>query len=139
MAERKERKRLFGCVPQSVHDDPSVAHINRSAANTHTYWHGGKLFVLKEDSLPYHVDPHTLETLGEWNFHGKYTAQTMSAHPKIDPVTGEMIAYGYEAKGILTKDIAVYTINPAGKVTKEVWLQSPYLGIIHDIAITRSM
>jgi carotenoid cleavage dioxygenase len=83
------------------------------------------------------VDPHTLETLGDWDFHGKYTAKTMSAHPKIDPLTGEMIAYGYEAKGILTKDIAVYTINPAGKVTKEVWLQSPYLGIIHDIAITQ--
>ncbi len=137
MAERKERKRLFGVYRNPFTDDPSVAHINRSAANTHTYWHGGKLFVLKEDSLPYYVDPHTLETLGDWNFHGKYTAQTMSAHPKIDPMTGEMIAYGYEAKGILTKDIAVYTINPAGRVTKEVWLQSPYLGIIHDIAITQ--
>ena len=137
MAERKERKRLFGVYRNPFTDDPSVAHINRSAANTHTYWHGGKLFVLKEDSLPYYVDPHTLETLGDWNFHGKYTAQTMSAHPKIDPVSGEMIAYGYEAKGILTKDIAVYTISPAGKVTKEVWLQSPYLGIIHDIAITQ--
>jgi carotenoid cleavage dioxygenase-like enzyme len=137
MAERKERKRLFGVYRNPYTDDPSVAHINRSAANTHTYWHGGKLFVLKEDSLPYYVDPHTLETLGDWNFHGKYTATTMSAHPKIDPLTGEMIAYGYEAKGILTKDIAVYTINPAGKVTKEVWLQSPYLGIIHDIAITQ--
>ncbi|MEJ0008512.1 MAG: carotenoid oxygenase family protein, partial [Steroidobacteraceae bacterium] len=137
MAERKERKRLFGVYRNPYTDDPSVAHINRSAANTHSYWHGGKLFVLKEDSLPYHVDPHTLETLGDWNFHGKYTAQTMSAHPKIDPVTGEMIAYGYEAKGILTKDIAVYTISPAGRVTKQVWLTSPYLGIIHDIAITQ--
>jgi carotenoid cleavage dioxygenase-like enzyme len=137
MTERKERKRLFGVYRNPYTDDPSVAHINRSAANTHTYWHGGKLFVLKEDSLPYYVDPHTLETLGDWNFHGKYTATTMSAHPKIDPVTGEMIAYGYEAKGILTKDIAVYTINPAGRVPKEVWLQSPYLGIIHDIAITQ--
>jgi carotenoid cleavage dioxygenase-like enzyme len=137
MAERKERKRLFGVYRNPFTDDPSVAHINRSAANTHTYWHGGKLFVLKEDSLPYYVDPHTLETLGDWDFHGKYTSKTMSAHPKIDPLTGEMIAYGYEAKGILTKDIAVYTINPAGRVTKEVWLQSPYLGIIHDIAITQ--
>jgi carotenoid cleavage dioxygenase len=137
MAERKARRRLFGVYRNPFTDDPSVAHINRSAANTHTYWHGGKLFVLKEDSLPYYVDPHTLETLGDWNFHGKYTAQTMSAHPKIDPVTGEMIAYGYEAKGILTKDIAVYTISPSGRVTKEVWLQSPYLGIIHDIAITQ--
>ncbi|HEV2702733.1 MAG TPA: carotenoid oxygenase family protein [Steroidobacteraceae bacterium] len=137
MAERKERKRLFGVYRNPYTDDPSVKNINRSAANTHTYWHGGKLFVLKEDSLPYYVDPHTLETKGDWDFHGKYTAKTMSAHPKIDPVTGEMIAYGYEAKGILTKDIAVYTINPAGKVTKEVWLESPYLGIIHDIAITQ--
>jgi carotenoid cleavage dioxygenase len=137
LAERTARKRLFGVYRNRYTDDPSVASINRSAANTHTYWHGGKLFVLKEDSLPYTVDPHTLETLGDWDFHGKYTATTMSAHPKIDPVTGEMIAYGYEAKGDLTKDIAVYTINPQGEVIKEVWLTSPYLGIIHDIAITQ--
>jgi len=52
-------------------------------------------------------------------------------------VTGEMIAYGYEAKGILTTDIAVYTVDPKGRITKEVWLKSPYLGIIHDIAITQ--
>jgi carotenoid cleavage dioxygenase-like enzyme len=137
MTERKARKRLFGVYRNPYTDDPSVAHVDRSAANTHQYWHGGKMFVLKEDSRAWTVDPHTLETLGPWDFHGKYTAKTMSAHPKIDPVTGEMIAYGYEAKGILTTDIAVYTVNPKGKITKEVWLKSPYLGIIHDIAITQ--
>jgi carotenoid cleavage dioxygenase-like enzyme len=136
-AERDARKRLFGVYRNRYTDDPSVANINRSAANTHLYWHGGKMLVLKEDSLPYTVDPQTLETLGDWNFHGKYTATTMSAHPKIDPVTGNMIAYGYQAKGDLTTDIAVYTINPQGEVIKEVWLKSPYLGIIHDIAITQ--
>ena len=93
--------------------------------------------MLKEDSLPWTVDPHTLETQGTWDFNGKYTATTMSAHPKIDPVTGEMIAYGYQAKGDLTDDIAVYTMNPKGEVTNEVWLKSPYIGIIHDIAITQ--
>jgi carotenoid cleavage dioxygenase len=61
----------------------------------------------------------------------------MSAHPKIDPVTGEMIAYSYQAKGDLSTDIAVYTMNAQGEITKEVWLKSPYLGIIHDIAITQ--
>jgi carotenoid cleavage dioxygenase-like enzyme len=137
MTERKARKRLFGVYRNPYTDDPSVHNIDRSAANTHQYWHGGKLFVLKEDSRPWTVDPHTLETLGPWDFHGKYTATTMSAHPKIDPVTGEMIAYGYEAKGILSTDIAVYTVSPKGKITKEVWLKSPYLGIIHDIAITQ--
>lgn len=137
MAERHARRRLFGVYRNKYTDDPSVANINRSAANTHAYWHGGKLFVLKEDSLPYYVDPHTLETLGDWNWNGKYTATTMSAHPKIDPATGEMIAYGYQAKGDLTTDVAVYTMNPKGEITKEVWLKSPYLGIIHDIAITQ--
>ena len=137
MAERRARKRLFGVYRNRFTDDPSVANIPRSAANTHTYWHGGKLIALKEDSLPYFIDPHSLETLGRWDFYGKWKATSMSAHPKIDPMTGYMIGYGYEAKGDLSKDIAVYTIDPKGEVVKEVWLTSPYLGIIHDIAITQ--
>lgn len=137
MAERAARKRLYGVYRNHLTDDPSVRDLDRSAANTHAYYHGGKLLVLKEDALPWTVDPHTLETQGAWDFNGKYKATSMSAHPKIDPVSGEMIAYGYQAKGDLTDDIAVYTINPAGEVVKEVWLKSPYLGIIHDIAITQ--
>ena len=137
MTERKARKRLWGVYRNPYTDDPSVANIDRGAANTHIYWHGGKLIALKEDSLPYFIDPHSLETLGRWDFYGKWKATSMSAHPKIDPLTGQMIAYGYQAKGILSKDIAVYTINTDGHIVKEVWLQSPYLGIIHDIAITQ--
>ena len=137
MAERSARKRLWGVYRNHFTDDPSVANIDRGAANTHIYWHGGKMLVLKEDALPYHIDPYTLETLGRWDFHGKWTATSMSAHPKIDPLTGEMIAYGYQAKGDLSDDIAVYTVNPQGHIVKEVWLKSPYLGIIHDIAITQ--
>jgi carotenoid cleavage dioxygenase-like enzyme len=137
MTERRARKRLWGVYRNRFTDDRSVANIDRGAANTHIYWHGGKMLVLKEDSLPYHIDPYSLETLGRWDFHGKWTATTMSAHPKIDPMTGEMIAYGYQARGDLTDDIAVYTIGPQGHITHEVWLKSPYLGIIHDIAITQ--
>src|SRR5215470_17302005 len=137
MTERKARKRLWGVYRNPYTDDPSVANIDRGAANTHIYWHGGKLIALKEDSLPYYLDPHSLETLGRWDFYGKWKATSMSAHPKIDPMTGQMIAYGYQAKGILSKDIAVYTINSRGEIVKEVWLESPYLGIIHDIAISQ--
>ena len=136
-AERKARKRLFGVYRNRYTDDPSVKNIDRGAANTHIYWHGGKMMVLKEDSLPWLINPHTLETTGMWNFYGKYKATSMSAHPKIDPRTGEMIAYGYQAKGDLTDDIAVYMMNPKGQITREVWLKAPYVGIIHDIAITQ--
>jgi carotenoid cleavage dioxygenase len=61
----------------------------------------------------------------------------MSAHPKIDAETGEMIAYGYQAKGDLTDDVASYIIGKDGRVKHEVWFKSPYVGIMHDIAITK--
>jgi carotenoid cleavage dioxygenase len=137
MTERKHRERLWGVYRNHLTDDLLVANVDRGAANTHLYWHGGKLLVLKEDALPYAIDPFSLETEGSWDFHGKWAATSMSAHPKIDPVTGEMIAYSYQAKGDLSDDIAVYTVNPQGHITNEVWLKSPYLGIIHDIAITQ--
>jgi isoeugenol monooxygenase len=137
MAERKARRRLFGVYRNRFTDDPSVANINRSAANTHIYWHGGKMMVLKEDGLPWLVDPHSLDTQGTWDFYGKYKATSMSAHPKIDPITGAMIAYSYEAKGDLSDDIAVYTVDPKGHIYQEVWLKAPYVGMIHDIAITQ--
>ncbi|MEP7314148.1 MAG: carotenoid oxygenase family protein, partial [Pseudomonadota bacterium] len=136
-AEREAHKRLYGVYRNRYTDDPSVANIDRSAANTHLYWHGGKMLTLKEDSLPWTIDPHTLETEGRWDFNGKYTATTFSAHPKIDPVTGEMVAYGYQAKGDLTDDIAFYTINKQGQVVKETWFKAPYVGIMHDCAITQ--
>ena len=128
MAERAAHKRLYGVYRNHFTDDPSVENIAASAANTHLYWHGGKLLALKEDSLPWAMDPHTLETQGEWDFNGKYTATRMSAHPKIDPVTGEMIAYGYQAKGDLTDDIASYIIGKDGEIKHEVWFKSPYIG-----------
>jgi carotenoid cleavage dioxygenase len=44
---------LGRAIATRTRDDPSVANIDRGAANTHIYWHGGKLIALKEDSLPY--------------------------------------------------------------------------------------
>jgi len=137
-AEREAHRRLYGVYRNHYTDDPSVAKLERSAANTHLYWHGGKLLVLKEDSLPWHIDPHTLETRGIWTFNGRYTAASMSAHPKIDPISGEMIAYGYQAKGDLSNDVAVYTMNRHGDITHEVWFKAPYVGIMHDCAITQN-
>jgi carotenoid cleavage dioxygenase len=136
-AEREAHRRLFGVYRNHYTDDPSVAKIERSAANTHIYWHGGKMLVMKEDSLPWHIDPHTLETKGLWNFDGRYKAVSMSAHPKIDPVTGEMVCYGYQASGDLTDDVAVYTVNRHGVITSEVWFKAPYVGIMHDMALTQ--
>ncbi len=83
--------------------------------------HAGKLFALKESSPPMRLDPHSLKTFGEYDFDGALTAQTFTAHPKIDPVSGEMIAFSYEAKGKLTDDLAVHFVDRDGKLLHWVY------------------
>lgn len=137
-ANLKAGRQLFGIYRNRGADDPSVRGMNATVANTTPVFHAGKLFATKEDARPIEIDPHTLETRGEYNFGGKYAGLTFSAHPKIDPVTGEMIAYGYEATGEASLDVFIYTIDKAGQVTREVRVKSPYVSEMHDMAISRS-
>ena len=64
------------------------------------------------------------------------TATSFTAHPKIDPATGEFFGYAYAAKGEATDDIAIYSFDKHGKKTWEVWFKSPYPGMIHECAIS---
>lgn len=136
MAEREARRGLFGDYRNPFSDDPSVKHLSRAVANTNIVHHNGILLALKEDAPPYSMDPHTLETKELYNWDGQMTATTFTAHPKIDPSTGEMIGYAYAAKGEASDDIAVYSFDKHGKKLWEVWFKSPYPGMIHDCAIS---
>ena len=134
--ERDAGRPLFGAYRNPLTDDPSVKGRVRGTANTNVVRHAGVLLALKEDSRPVAMDPVTLETIGEWDFHGKLTSETFTAHPKIDPRTGEMLGFGYAAKGLLTRDIVFYTIDPAGHITNEIWFELPYYCMMHDFAVT---
>ena len=136
-----ERKQLYGRYRNPYTSDPGYQKPDQpflgTVANTAPIAHGGKMFALKEDAQPYELDPNTLETLGAWDFDGQYQSQTFSAHPKIDPISGDMVTFGYEASGLLTNDIWIYTINPEGQVVHDVRIQAPYVSAIHDFAITQ--
>lgn len=137
LAERKAHKSLFGLYRNKYTSDPSVRDLSMNVANTNVIYHGNKLLVLKESDPPIALHPETLETLAEWSFHGTLTSPTFTAHPKIDPVTGEMIAFGYEAKGEASRDIAMSWIDKDGKVTREAWVEAPYVSMLHDIAVSK--
>ncbi|MBT2186114.1 carotenoid oxygenase family protein [Sphingobium nicotianae] len=130
-------RQQFGYYRNRFTDDPAVAGLDATVSNTAPLVHAGKLFTLKEDALPYQIDPVTLETIGPWNFGGAYKSQTFTAHPKIDPLTGEMITFGYEATGPASDDLFLYYVDKAGKVGREVRLKVPYVSIIHDFAVTQ--
>jgi len=135
-AERKARRGLFGHYRNPFTDDPSVEGINRTVANTTPVWHAGQLFMTKEDGRAYEVDPDTLETIGSWDYHGALKSETMTAHVRVDPETGEMFFYGYEAGGLCSTDIAYAIADRHGNLVSEQWFKAPYCAMIHDFAIT---
>lgn len=134
--ENAAGKALFGAYRNPLTDSEEVHGEIRGTANTNAFVHGGKLYALKEDSPALVMDPVTMETEGYTWFNGKMTGQTFTAHPKIDPETGDMIAFGYAAKGVLTRDMTYYVVSPEGELKQELWFELPYYAMMHDFAIT---
>jgi carotenoid cleavage dioxygenase len=133
--EKDAGKGLFGAYRNPLTDDPAVAGKIRGTANTNAFVYGGKLYALKEDSPALAMNLVTMETDGYTDFAG-ITGQTFTAHPKVDPDTGNMIAFGYAAKGICTDDVTYYEISPEGTLIRELWFKAPYYCMMHDFAIT---
>jgi len=73
-----------------------------NVSNTSVVMQADRLLSLWEGGPPFALDPVTLDTRGIETFGG--TVKAFSAHPKIDPDTGEMFNFGidYGAKTTLT-------------------------------------
>ena len=130
--ERAARRALFGAYRNPFTDDPSVQGRNRGTANTSMCWHAGRLLALKEDSQPMELDPVTLETRGPCDFDGRLLSKTFTAHPKIDPVSGEMMAFAYNTPGHTSKEIEIYWISREGELVRTERFEAPYASMVHD-------
>src|SRR5690606_26456928 len=129
VAQAKERKLLFPMCRNPYLNLPEAKGLSRSTANTHIINHKNMLLALKEDSPPAALDLLTLETVHQsYTFDGQLESKTFTAHPKIDSEPGDMIAFGYEAKGHGTKDVNVFQITPEGKMVWSAWIKVPYVG-----------
>lgn len=106
-------------------------------ANTAVVWHAGRLLALEEGHPPYEVDPVTLESIGSWNFRGKLQT-AMTAHPKVDPATGEMVFFAYMASGPFASDVAVHKVDQEGKLTESLVIPTPYPSMVHDFVLTEN-
>jgi carotenoid cleavage dioxygenase len=106
-------------------------------ANTATVWHGGRLLVMEEGHPPFELNPDTLDSIGSWNFRGKLNT-AMTAHPKIDPDTGEMVFFAYMATGPFSADVMVHKVNPEGILTESTLVPTPYSSMVHDFVMTEN-
>ena len=134
--QKEARRGLFGSYRNRYTADESAKDVNLGTANTTAMFHAGHLYALKEDDLPYEINPETLETMGRVDFDGQIKAHSLSAHPKVDPITNELLTFSYQAKGDATTDFAFYVFGPDRKIVNEIWFEMPYAACVHDFAIT---
>ncbi len=107
----------------------------RGVANTNVIWHAGKLLALEEAHLPTEIDPKTLATRGYVDY-AQRVARPVTAHPKIDPVTGELIFFGYNATGPFSTGMTVGAIAASGVVNSLERFEAPYSSMVHDFIVT---
>jgi len=106
----------------------------KNPANTALAFHAGKLLALWEVGEPYEIKLPGLDTVGPYTFAGKLD-QPVTAHPKVDPDTGEMLFFGY----LPTKPLAVFsTANAKGELVRTVAVKLPRPTMIHDFVITKN-
>jgi carotenoid cleavage dioxygenase len=138
LLERKNRRRLYGAYRNGFADAPETAGTDRDNTGNTTAWvHHGKLFALREDSIPYALDPITLETLGLPEFRKDLRTRTMTAHPKLDPVTGEWWSYGQFSEKKFVGEMSLHVLDKDGRVIREEEFALPYPGMTHDWAVSR--
>lgn len=81
--------------PIQLYNTDGTRNLHASVANTNVVSHAGKTLALVESSLPYQIT-NELETLGAYDFGGKLV-DSMTAHPKICPRSGELHFLAMEA------------------------------------------
>ncbi|BAY26850.1 carotenoid oxygenase [Calothrix sp. NIES-2100] len=113
-------------------DNPHGAYKN--TGNTALIWHGGQMLALNEGGAPHAITLPELGTIGEYTYNDKLVS-AFTAHPKVDPVTGEMMFFGYSfAPPYLQYSI----VSAVGELLQTVPIELPMPVMMHDFAITKN-
>ncbi|KAE9590460.1 Carotenoid 9,10(9',10')-cleavage dioxygenase 1 [Lupinus albus] len=109
----------------------------RGTANTALIYHHGNLLALHEGDKPYAIkvfEDGDLQTLGMIDY-DKRLAHPFTAHPKVDPLTGEMFTFGYSQ----TPPYVTYrVISEDGYMHDPVPITISDPIMMHDFAITEN-
>jgi carotenoid cleavage dioxygenase len=134
LAERARGRACYGGMSNFQFPDRDVMEeggMLKNTANTATVRHAGRYFTMLEAAPPTEFD-HELNTLGEHDFGGRLRGP-MTAHPKVDPVTGEMLFFGYSPA---SPYLRYHEVNAAGELVNSTEIDIPAPVMMHDFVIT---
>lgn len=105
-----------------------------SYSNVAPIYHANKLLTMGEVGLPYQSSAQDLSTIGVFDFGGRLNG-SMTAHPKIDPLTGDMLFFGYDFRPPF---VTFYQANAAGELVRSEPITLPASVMMHDFAVTNN-
>ncbi len=115
-----------------LYNEDGSRNLRSAVANTHVVNHAGKTLALVESSLPYEIT-NDLETVGAYDFGGALV-DSMTAHPKICPATGEMHFFGYGS--LFEPYVTYHRVDADGTLVINRPVDVGALTMMHDFALT---
>jgi carotenoid cleavage dioxygenase len=141
LAEQKARHSLWAGITE--HPSNALAEhgwgartLLKDSASTDVVVHGGvALASFYQCGELYRLDPRTLADLGKSLWHGRFPGEGVSAHPKVDEHTGELLFFNY---GVQAPYMHYGVVSREGEVTTYIDIPLPGPRLPHDMAFTES-
>ena len=132
--ENEHGRALFGSMGDPRDTDPLAFGNEGGVANTNIIFHAGKLMALEEGHHPFEMDLNTLDSKG----YVRAYQGNVTAHPKLDPVTGEMTWFAYGVGAPLSAGMSYGVTAADGTVLRRQEFQAPFACMVHDFMTTRN-
>ena len=117
-------------------DDPmaGMGDLSRGTGNTHVVAHRDQILCLEEGHWPWRID-NELNTVGVQNYDGALTC-SMTAHPKVCPITGELLAFSYLSAG--APFLHYIRVGADGVLQQIEGIEIPNMVMMHDFNVTQN-
>jgi carotenoid cleavage dioxygenase len=136
-ADRRAGRTIYGGLMRPIAPDPALVAPDgdpnrfKNFANTSIVRHAGRILALYEAGLPHELDS-SLATVGPYDFSGTVN-DAMTAHPKIDPLSEEMLMFRYSAT---PPYLVLRVVDATGAMVRETPIDTAVPFMVHDFACT---
>jgi len=141
LAEQEAHRSLWAGITEHPRD--AIAETGwgartmmKDAASTDVIVHRGMaLASFYQCGDLYQLDPRTLDDRGRADWNGRFPAEGVSAHPKVDEHTGELLFFNYSTEAPF---MHYGVVDPSGELVTYEAVPLPGPRLPHDMAFTEN-